>query len=395
MSQPQPTCKLPGCNRTCYVESYGRVYDFCGRTHAQEYSKLYGYGIGTHGSVCVTLRHCVCAGSATSATTAAQRRKTTPRYSSGQPLKAVHYATGHSSSGDKIKFYNRYEPYYEFTNFYQCNVFLDDKLWPTTEHYFQAQKFVGTPYFDKIRRLPTPRDAFQLSRDPVVARWRRGDWESVKDDIMLRALRAKFSASCSVQLRDKLRGTGDKELVEHTSNDSYWGDGGDGTGKNKLGKLLMRVRSELYQTHGPYIAPLPQYLNTRDDSSILSSHRSSSARTTTPRLRRSNSLSSIASHDPPGSHTSCNKTATGSHAQRHKVQQGHQKVHAGSSCSSPSFSSVVKKNAETVIKKAKDGASKMAATASQVFSPSTRPITRGNMPSVNYNIITHEKISLV
>ena len=383
MSQPQPTCKLPGCNRTCYVESYGRVYDFCGRTHAQEYSKLYGYGIGTHGSVCVTLRHCVCAGSATSA---AQRRKTTPRYSSGQPLKAVHYATGHSSSGDKIKFYNRHEPYYEFTNFYQCNVSLDGKLWPTTEHYFQAQKFVGTPYFDKIRRLPTPRDAFQLSRDPVVARWRRGDWESVKDDIMLRALRAKFSASCSVQLRDKLRGTGDKELVEHTSNDSYWGDGGDGTGKNKLGKLLMRVRSELYQTHGPYIAPLPQYLNTRDDSSI-SSHRATSIPAITPRLRRSNSLSNIASHNTPSFHAGyCTsswrpetKTKTGSHAHGHKVQ-GHQKVHE-------SFSDAVK-NVEKAIKKAKDNVAK-------VLTPSPRASTRGNESSVDYNIVNNKKYTQV
>jgi hypothetical protein len=27
--------------------------------------------------------------------------------------------------------------------------------------------------------------------------------------------------------------------------DSYWGDGGDGSGKNMLGKILMRVRDEL------------------------------------------------------------------------------------------------------------------------------------------------------
>ena len=39
--------------------------------------------------------------------------------------------------------------------------------------------------------------------------------------------------------------TGTRELVEHTANDSYWGDGGDGTGQNKLGKLLMQVRDEV------------------------------------------------------------------------------------------------------------------------------------------------------
>lgn len=39
--------------------------------------------------------------------------------------------------------------------------------------------------------------------------------------------------------------TGDAELIEHTKNDSYWGDGGDGTGKNRLGQLLMELRAEL------------------------------------------------------------------------------------------------------------------------------------------------------
>ena len=34
-------------------------------------------------------------------------------------------------------------------------------------------------------------------------------------------------------------------MIEHRKADSYWGDGGNGTGKNKLGKLLMRLRTEL------------------------------------------------------------------------------------------------------------------------------------------------------
>jgi ribA/ribD-fused uncharacterized protein len=158
-----------------------------------------------------------------------------------------------SYGSNQIRFYNHGEPYYEFTNFYPTNVFIDGKNWPTTEHYFQAQKFVGTPYVEKIRRLPSPRDAFQLSRDPLVSRWRRSDWESVKDDIVLKALRVKFSEN--VVLREKLRGTGEKELVKHTSNDSYWGDGGNGLGQNKLGKLLMQVRRELKEKYGPYTSP--------------------------------------------------------------------------------------------------------------------------------------------
>jgi N-glycosidase YbiA len=42
-----------------------------------------------------------------------------------------------------------------------------------------------------------------------------------------------------------LLSTGDSKLVEHTENDDYWGDGGDGSGKNMLGRILMQVRESL------------------------------------------------------------------------------------------------------------------------------------------------------
>jgi len=57
------------------------------------------------------------------------------------------------------------------------------------------------------------------------------------------ALRAKFTQHSS--LRSLLLHTGDAELIEHTKNDRYWGDGGDGTGKNRLGQLLMELRAKL------------------------------------------------------------------------------------------------------------------------------------------------------
>ena len=71
----------------------------------------------------------------------------------------------------------------------------------------------------------------------------RGDWETVKDDIMREALQAKFGRNPA--LRSLLLKTGDAELIEHTRNDSYWADGGDGSGKNRLGQLLMELRAEL------------------------------------------------------------------------------------------------------------------------------------------------------
>lgn len=71
----------------------------------------------------------------------------------------------------------------------------------------------------------------------------RRDWESVKDSVMREAVLAKFTQH--EELRELLLGTGDSKLVEHTVNDSYWGDGGDGTGKNMLGIILMEIRKSL------------------------------------------------------------------------------------------------------------------------------------------------------
>jgi ribA/ribD-fused uncharacterized protein len=65
----------------------------------------------------------------------------------------------------------------------------------------------------------------------------------VKDNIMRESLRAKFDQHPA--LKSLLLGTGDAELVDHTTNDRYWADGGDGNGRNRLGQLLMELRAQL------------------------------------------------------------------------------------------------------------------------------------------------------
>jgi ribA/ribD-fused uncharacterized protein len=62
---------------------------------------------------------------------------------------------------------------------------------------------------------------------------------------MRTAVRAKFSSHAA--LRDLSLSTGDKELIELTTNDYYWGCGTDGTGKNMLGKILMEIRAERHR----------------------------------------------------------------------------------------------------------------------------------------------------
>jgi N-glycosidase YbiA len=140
---------------------------------------------------------------------------------------------------EPIHFYSTKGPYGAFSNFSAHRLFLKEKTWRTTEHYFQAQKFAGTPHEEEIRRVESPMIAARLGRDRKKPL--RPDWEHVKDDIMREALRAKFTQH--KDLRELLLATGEATLVEHTANDRYWADGGDGSGLNRLGVLLMELRT--------------------------------------------------------------------------------------------------------------------------------------------------------
>jgi len=145
---------------------------------------------------------------------------------------------------NKILFYKVNDRYGIFSNFYKCGFFIDGKYWPTAEHFFQAQKFNDEALREKIRKLSSPMDAAILGRDR--ANTLRDDWEGMKDNIMRLAVMEKFKQND--EARDILLATNDLVLVEHTKNDSYWGDGGDGSGKNMLGNILMETRNILRAT---------------------------------------------------------------------------------------------------------------------------------------------------
>lgn len=142
---------------------------------------------------------------------------------------------------DAIRFYSVSEEYGCFSNFSPHPIRLKGKTWPTSEHYFQAQKFAGHPDETEIREAKSPMIAARMGRSRK--RPLRKDWESVKNSIMHEAVLTKFTQH--QDLREILLGSGEAEIIEHTTNDDYWGDGGDGRGKNKLGEILMRVRKEL------------------------------------------------------------------------------------------------------------------------------------------------------
>jgi ribA/ribD-fused uncharacterized protein len=142
-----------------------------------------------------------------------------------------------------IYFYSTKEEYGAFSNFSRHGVELDGEWWSTTEHYFQAQKFEDAEHRKKIQTAATPKLAAELGRSRQVPL--RHDWEEIKDEVMHKAVSRKFQTHS--QLREMLLSTGDEEIIENAPGDYYWGCGKDGSGRNKLGLILMCVRERLRQ----------------------------------------------------------------------------------------------------------------------------------------------------
>jgi ribA/ribD-fused uncharacterized protein len=140
-----------------------------------------------------------------------------------------------------IYFYSTRDQYGCFSNFSPHGFELDGVWWSTSEHYFQAQKFAGTPHADQIRQVKMPQDAARMGRDRQ--RPLRPDWEQVKDQSMRRAVLRKFETHAD--LRDLLLSTGEQPIVENSPTDYYWGCGAEGSGKNMLGQILVEVREIL------------------------------------------------------------------------------------------------------------------------------------------------------
>lgn len=147
---------------------------------------------------------------------------------------------------EPIKFWKIYEngiklPCGEYSNFARYPFDVGGVHYKTSEHYFQCMKFAPGPDRDEVLKANKPSDAAAIGRDR--ARPLRKDWEEVKDDVMYQAIKYKFEKY--PKLQELLLSTGDREIIENSPIDSYWGCGADGLGKNMLGKLLMKLRTEL------------------------------------------------------------------------------------------------------------------------------------------------------
>jgi N-glycosidase YbiA len=91
----------------------------------------------------------------------------------------------------------------------------------------------------RIAGLATPSEAKAAGRALEI----RSDWETAKFEVMEVCVRAKFTRHKDLGVQ--LVATGDALLEEgNTWGDRIWGVF-EGQGENRLGKILMKVRSEL------------------------------------------------------------------------------------------------------------------------------------------------------
>ena len=128
--------------------------------------------------------------------------------------------------------------YFFLSNFYEAPVTIEGITYQNNEAAFQAHKTVHISQRTQVCNL-NPSEAKQLGRRIKL----RNDWEHVKEDIMYKVCLCKFTQN--LDLAEKLLQTGDEYLEEgNTWGDREWGTV-NGVGDNKLGKVLMKIRSQL------------------------------------------------------------------------------------------------------------------------------------------------------
>jgi ribA/ribD-fused uncharacterized protein len=138
-----------------------------------------------------------------------------------------------------IYFYSSNVEYGWMSNFWRATQVVDEISYITNEHYYQSQKAIGIEAKAWIASQSTPYKSMQAGRS-LRAFEMVPNWDLVfKFDVMLRGLRAKFSQN--EDLKKLLLETGDVVLHEDSPTDMVWGV----KGEDRLGKLLMQVRSEL------------------------------------------------------------------------------------------------------------------------------------------------------
>lgn len=127
------------------------------------------------------------------------------------------------------------------SNFSEHQVEYEGASYLTAEHAYHCQRYEDPAIISEIFTAPTARAAWETSQKYKSRQ--NPEFTELKVEIMKKILRAK--ADQHEDVRRALLESGEQEIVKNEPNDSFWGNGPDGSGRNELGKLWMSIRAEI------------------------------------------------------------------------------------------------------------------------------------------------------
>lgn len=165
----------------------------------------------------------------------------------------------------KVCFYEN--DFYVLSNFSSFSIKHGGQIFPTSEHLYQWSKFqpdidifrnfcpkmaewqweIADKISIEIKKAPSAHEAFKIAQHCDT--FKRSDWDNIRELRMKKILYAKAMQHSYVL--KKLLATGDRELVENSWRDDFWGEGPDKRGSNMLGKLWMEVREGIRKQKSP------------------------------------------------------------------------------------------------------------------------------------------------
>ncbi len=120
-----------------------------------------------------------------------------------------------------------------------------DVLYPSAEHAYHCQRYIDEKIIEEIKTARSPFKAWEVSQK--YKNQQIADFGERKAEVMEEICRAKMQQHEDIQ--KALLESGDALIVKHISTgpkaDGFWDDGADGTGRNEIGRIWMRLREEL------------------------------------------------------------------------------------------------------------------------------------------------------
>jgi len=145
------------------------------------------------------------------------------------------------TKGKIVGFYER--EFYCFSNFSSFQVKWKGNLWPTSEHAYQASRFMGknSKVVNEIAKAKSADAAYKIAQKHIGV-----DFDNYRvNDLKNMESICKAKLKQNPYVMHKLIQTGKRKIVEDSPKDSFWGWGRDKKGRNELGKIWMKLRKEM------------------------------------------------------------------------------------------------------------------------------------------------------